>query len=110
MHFDANAERGEERDGQLAPQMLTEVGEALHDFRAAPTVLPFQAWMEDLEAEMFEQADDTLILPRWKQPRQHGIAGIERDADGDRLAMIDVVAGDRLKLVRGPVAVVQRTG
>ena len=45
-----------------------------------------------------------------EQARQHRVAGVKRDADRDRLAVPQHVAGESLELVGRPVTIVERPG
>src|SRR5262245_55708060 len=88
--------------------MLSEFGDALQYRQAAVGGARLEHRVPEPEAQQLEQSCDAILGSGLQQPSQHGIACVERNADGDGFAMTDMVAGERLDLVRGPVAEVER--
>ena len=96
--------------GQLASQVLLEVGEPADHAAAIPLVLQVQRIVPKRESETREQPKHAKVVAFLEQAGQHRIAGVKRDADRDRLAVPQHVAGKSLELVRRPVAIVERPG
>ena len=109
VHFHATADFGEERNGQLATEMLPEIREPLQHQRHAPRIALPQPVVPQVETKPLQKTHDTLVLARSKAARQNRIARVERDTDGDSLAVIELIFCQLLELVRGPMTEIQRT-
>ena len=108
MHLHAHADGVEQRDGELAAEVLTEVLQTAQHRRLAVRRARLESIVPETEAEMLEQEGDPLLCALLEVPGQHGVARIESNADGHRLAVAQVMAGQALQLVRRPVTIVQR--
>src|SRR5580700_825389 len=89
--------------------MLLEIREPLQHQRHAPRIALPQLVVPQVETKPLQKTQDTLVLARSKAARQNRIARVERDTDGDSLAVIELIFRQLLELVRGPMTEIQRT-
>src|SRR3954452_21003145 len=91
--LDAMADGVDQRHGQLAAEVLLELLEAAQDRELPVAVARLERVRPQAEAELRQQAAHAPVLARRQEAGEDRVAGIERDADGDRLAMADPVPG-----------------
>src|SRR5712692_1456828 len=108
MNFEPAADRYEEGDRQVSAEMLSKLAKPSQQLIASSISRCGENRMPKAKTELFEQPADPQFLTRRQQPLQHCIASVERHADRNRLAMPKLVAAQHLKLVRRPMAVVER--
>src|SRR3954452_14204355 len=109
MHFCADTDVAQQGDRELAAEVLAEFAQADQHGQIAIVMALLEQWMPQAEAELFEQRADADFLAAAQPPYLHRIAAVERESDSDRLAMTQRVVRQDLQLVRGPMAVVERT-
>src|SRR5215510_5917958 len=107
VYLDAPADAREQRNRQFAAEVLAELTEPLEKRVTAIAGPRFQHGMPEVEAEQLQQCRHPILEARLQQTNQYRVTGVERDANGDRLAVAHMIARQRLDLVRCPVAEVQ---
>ena len=108
---EGSADAAEQQDRQLAAEVLaklTETGQhAARILRVVEMVVEFGR--VDGQAHGLDHVDDAAPLPFAQRAGEMRVRRVQRQADADRLAVPQAVLGQRFQLVRGPVAVVERT-
>src|SRR5262249_27404698 len=59
------------------------------------------------ESQPLEHGENTIFLSRSEHADLHRVAAVQRDTDGHRLSVPQLMRSERLELVRRPVAVIQ---
>ena len=108
MDFDTATDFLQQRDGQLAAEMLAKFFEAGKNLQIPPVASFSSSGREQFEAELFEQFQNTFAGFLIQQTGVARINHVERDADGDGLAVADLEMGKLLQLVRRPMPEIQR--
>ena len=104
MDLDAIADAAQQREGELATEMLPELVQSGEQSRCAQRLVPQR------QAEPAEQGEDGLDHRLVAESRELRVDSVDRDADGDRFAVPERAGGHRLQLVSRPVAEIERAG
>src|SRR5690606_24409754 len=108
VHLEAGADRGEQGERQLAPEVLAKLLEPLQDGAPAQSSTELERRVPDRQPELFEQAQHPGSLRRAQVAGPHRVEGVQRDADRHRLAVAELEIGQALELVRRPVTEIER--
>ena len=108
VHFESFPDLAQQGDGQLAAEVFAEFVESLDHQQSAFGICVGHLAGEKCEPKRTQQAQDAIARFTGKESLAHGIDDIQRDADGDRFSMTDLVFGNLLQLVRGPMSEIQR--
>src|SRR5439155_7880104 len=104
VNLDALSDGFEERDGELAAEMLAEFFETAQDDERVRGIDVEQLVCEAVEAEVFDEAQNAFGARGVEQALAARIDSVERNAHRNGFAMANLVIGDLLELVGGPMA------
>ena len=107
--FETLADAVQQRDVQFAAQVLAELAKALDHGEAAAGRSFHQRTIPEPESDAFEQRENAIRDDRREVALLDRIGHVERDPDGDGLAVAQPMTRHRLQLMGGPVAEIQRT-
>src|SRR5687768_1370782 len=87
------ADRAEKRNCQFPSEMLAEVTEPAENGKTVLSVGCPQRIMPDRKAEPPKKRDDAVAVFCRQHPRENGVAGVERNADGHSFTVAQSVTG-----------------
>lgn len=108
MHLDALADGLQQRDGQLATEVFSKFSQAGEHHQVPVRVRVQQLGREQVEAQLLQQHEHALGARGVEEANLFRVKHVQRDADGDGLAVPKLVFRELLQLVRRPVAEIQR--
>ena len=109
VHLKAAADAPEHGHVEFPAKVFLELAETRKQGQIIPAGLVHeQRFVPEPETEGFEQSHDAIGAESIQVSLPHGIADIERHADGDGLTVPQPVARHRFDLVRRPVTEVER--
>lgn len=106
----AFADLFQQGDGQIAADMFCELVQATENLQSTVRSLQIKCAMPRWKSQPIEQAKNSIEGLIAQQPNLRRISRIDGDADSDRFSMVQPIRGHRFKLVRSPVAEIERPG
>ena len=100
----------EQCDGEFSTDVLFEFVETAEDFQAAIRALEVECAMPGGKLQAIEQIENLSTSLFAQQTDLGGVAGIDRHADCDGLAMVQSVSTERFEFMSGPMPEIQRPG
>src|SRR5688572_5955692 len=89
--------------------MLLEFPQTVRDGQIPPGPALTQPIVPKIEPQCGQSPAHALVLTGREEARQHGVARVERDADGHGVPVADGMSCHHLELMRRPVAEIERT-
>ena len=108
VHVERRPDAVDQRDRQPSAEVLAELLEAVEQRRARRPRRARHRGVPDRQPDAFEHLEHAPQILRVQYTGEAGVGAVLGEADGDGLAVAQLVARQRLELVRRPVAEVQR--